>query len=162
MGWYKGTTAHLLRIAPHTVLTLVMNEGKYEIRFLCSDCRVTDSFLILFPLCLLDALFLLHTAYLVSFFDFCGIDTAVEESVVPKKLTPFSLSFFLSSLALFLFVLSSFFILLSLSISVGTRISKLDVASLQNQSRKSCNHRTSPIELSLTAFRKLYIDGALF
>ncbi|PWN49190.1 mitochondrial carrier [Violaceomyces palustris] len=27
LGWYKGTTAHLLRIAPHTVLTLVMNEA---------------------------------------------------------------------------------------------------------------------------------------
>ena len=26
-GLYKGTTAHLLRIAPHTVLTLVMNEA---------------------------------------------------------------------------------------------------------------------------------------
>ncbi|KAK9900878.1 mitochondrial carrier [Cystobasidium minutum MCA 4210] len=26
MGWYKGSTAHLLRIAPHTVLTLVFNE----------------------------------------------------------------------------------------------------------------------------------------
>ena len=25
-GWYKGSTAHLLRIAPHTVLTLVLNE----------------------------------------------------------------------------------------------------------------------------------------
>ncbi|KAH8926678.1 mitochondrial carrier [Atractiella rhizophila] len=25
-GWYKGSTAHLLRIAPHTVLTLVFNE----------------------------------------------------------------------------------------------------------------------------------------
>lgn len=27
LGWYKGTTAHLFRIAPHTVLTLVMNEA---------------------------------------------------------------------------------------------------------------------------------------
>ncbi|KAK0527892.1 Mitochondrial oxaloacetate carrier protein [Tilletia horrida] len=27
LGWYKGTTAHLLRIAPHTVLTLVVNEA---------------------------------------------------------------------------------------------------------------------------------------
>lgn len=27
MGWYKGTTAHLFRIAPHTVLTLVVNEA---------------------------------------------------------------------------------------------------------------------------------------
>ena len=27
LGWYKGTTAHLLRIAPHTVLTLVFNEA---------------------------------------------------------------------------------------------------------------------------------------
>ncbi|KAJ1577483.1 hypothetical protein NDA11_002221 [Ustilago hordei] len=27
LGWYKGTTAHLFRIAPHTVLTLMMNEG---------------------------------------------------------------------------------------------------------------------------------------
>lgn len=26
-GWYKGTTAHLLRIAPHTVITLVANEA---------------------------------------------------------------------------------------------------------------------------------------
>ncbi len=26
-GLYKGTTAHLMRIAPHTVLTLVMNEA---------------------------------------------------------------------------------------------------------------------------------------
>ncbi|GAA5881522.1 hypothetical protein JCM16303_005689 [Sporobolomyces ruberrimus] len=26
LGWYKGTTAHLMRIAPHTVVTLVMNE----------------------------------------------------------------------------------------------------------------------------------------
>ncbi|KAJ9108710.1 hypothetical protein QFC21_000030 [Naganishia friedmannii] len=26
MGWYKGTTAHFLRIAPHTVITLVANE----------------------------------------------------------------------------------------------------------------------------------------
>ncbi|RXK41945.1 solute carrier family 25, member 34/35 [Tremella mesenterica] len=25
-GWYKGTTAHFLRIAPHTVVTLVANE----------------------------------------------------------------------------------------------------------------------------------------
>ncbi|BEJ11905.1 hypothetical protein CspHIS471_0203650 [Cutaneotrichosporon sp. HIS471] len=25
-GWYKGTTAHFLRIAPHTVITLVANE----------------------------------------------------------------------------------------------------------------------------------------
>lgn len=25
-GWYKGTTAHLLRIWPHTVITLVANE----------------------------------------------------------------------------------------------------------------------------------------
>ncbi|KAL8276931.1 hypothetical protein RQP46_010659 [Phenoliferia psychrophenolica] len=25
-GWYKGTTAHLARIAPHTVVTLVANE----------------------------------------------------------------------------------------------------------------------------------------
>lgn len=27
LAWYKGTTAHLARIAPHTVLTLVMNEA---------------------------------------------------------------------------------------------------------------------------------------
>ncbi|TKY89858.1 hypothetical protein EX895_001155 [Sporisorium graminicola] len=27
LGWYKGTTAHLFRIAPHTVLTLVVNEA---------------------------------------------------------------------------------------------------------------------------------------
>ncbi|KAH8085776.1 mitochondrial carrier domain-containing protein [Filobasidium floriforme] len=26
LGWYKGTTAHFLRIAPHTVITLVANE----------------------------------------------------------------------------------------------------------------------------------------
>ncbi|CEQ42985.1 SPOSA6832_04864 [Sporobolomyces salmonicolor] len=26
LGWYKGTTAHLMRIAPHTVVTLVTNE----------------------------------------------------------------------------------------------------------------------------------------
>ena len=26
LGWYKGSAAHLLRIAPHTVLTLVFNE----------------------------------------------------------------------------------------------------------------------------------------
>jgi len=25
-GWYKGTTAHFLRIFPHTVVTLVANE----------------------------------------------------------------------------------------------------------------------------------------
>ncbi|PWN91243.1 mitochondrial carrier [Acaromyces ingoldii] len=27
LAWYKGTTAHLARIAPHTVLTLVLNEA---------------------------------------------------------------------------------------------------------------------------------------
>lgn len=27
LAWYKGTTAHLARIAPHTVLTLVANEA---------------------------------------------------------------------------------------------------------------------------------------
>ena len=27
LAWYKGTTAHLARIAPHTVLTLVVNEA---------------------------------------------------------------------------------------------------------------------------------------
>lgn len=26
LGWYKGTTAHFLRIAPHTIITLVANE----------------------------------------------------------------------------------------------------------------------------------------
>ncbi|GAA96845.1 uncharacterized protein L969DRAFT_478866 [Mixia osmundae IAM 14324] len=26
-GWYKGSTAHLMRIAPHTIITLVVNEG---------------------------------------------------------------------------------------------------------------------------------------
>ena len=28
-GWYKGTTAHFLRIFPHTVVTLVANEVGY-------------------------------------------------------------------------------------------------------------------------------------
>ncbi|GMK57055.1 hypothetical protein CspeluHIS016_0308950 [Cutaneotrichosporon spelunceum] len=34
-GWYKGTTAHFLRIAPHTVITLVANEviGNEYLRF---------------------------------------------------------------------------------------------------------------------------------
>jgi solute carrier family 25 protein 34/35 len=25
-GWYKGTTAHFLRIAPHTIITLTAND----------------------------------------------------------------------------------------------------------------------------------------
>ena len=29
-GWYKGTTAHFLRIFPHTVVTLVANEVGLE------------------------------------------------------------------------------------------------------------------------------------
>ena len=31
-GWYKGTTAHFLRIAPHTVITLVANEVGHYMR----------------------------------------------------------------------------------------------------------------------------------
>ncbi|KAL7004369.1 Mitochondrial oxaloacetate carrier protein [Cystobasidiomycetes sp. EMM_F5] len=42
-GWYKGSTAHLLRIAPHTVLTLVFNEqlGQYYSKFKAKQASST-------------------------------------------------------------------------------------------------------------------------
>lgn len=40
LAWYKGTTAHLARIAPHTVLTLVANEGESKYCVEVGSCRL--------------------------------------------------------------------------------------------------------------------------